>query len=217
MENDSNVVFLRRPSQKQHNHGTPSTPSSAKQRITCSSIENSSHRRRRYSIDAVGCGGGGSVDFSTNSPIERNYYRTSSTTGATAGSNGTSVSATTTAKRTKNCRNYHRNANKATAAMVSDTGSSTKSTMSTSESCAGLSCSEDGDTGSTTSSGEPNLPYPGFPEIALKYLTQDARPRNWCLQLITNPYPFQIFAYLGSECKKSDMLFIVIFVSDRNE
>lgn len=64
---------------------------------------------------------------------------------------------------------------------------STKSTAS-SGSCNGISCSDD--CGSSTTSGEPNLPYPGFPEIALKYLTQDARPRNWCLLLITNPYPF---------------------------
>lgn len=68
---------------------------------------------------------------------------------------------------------------------------STKSTASTSGSCNGISCSDD--CGSSTTSGEPNLPYPGFPEIALKYLTQDARPRNWCLLLITNPYPFFIF------------------------
>lgn len=53
--------------------------------------------------------------------------------------------------------------------------------------CSG-SCSDDDS--STTSSGEPNLPYPGFPDIALKYLTQDTKPRNWCLRLITNPYPF---------------------------
>lgn len=66
---------------------------------------------------------------------------------------------------------------------------STKSTGSTSgTSCNGISCSDDCD--SSTTSGEPNLQYPGFPEVALRYLTQDARPRNWCLLLITNPYPF---------------------------
>ncbi|XP_055388606.1 uncharacterized protein LOC129617143 isoform X3 [Condylostylus longicornis] len=64
--------------------------------------------------------------------------------------------------------------------------SSADSTSSSSSSCSG-SCSEDGDT-SSTSSGEPNLPYPGFPAVALKYLTQDTRPRNWCLTLITNPW-----------------------------
>lgn len=39
----------------------------------------------------------------------------------------------------------------------------------------------------STSSGQPNLPYPGFVEFSFKYLSQDSRPRNWCLKLITNP------------------------------
>lgn len=34
------------------------------------------------------------------------------------------------------------------------------------------------------------LPYPGFVPVALRYLDQTTRPRNWCLALITNPYPF---------------------------
>lgn len=34
------------------------------------------------------------------------------------------------------------------------------------------------------------LPYPGFVPLALRYLDQTTRPRNWCLALITNPYPF---------------------------
>jgi voltage-dependent calcium channel T type alpha-1G len=37
---------------------------------------------------------------------------------------------------------------------------------------------------------EEELPYPGFIPIALKYLDQNTRPRNWCLKMITNPYPF---------------------------
>lgn len=44
-----------------------------------------------------------------------------------------------------------------------------------------------GDDTTSTSSGQPNLPYPGFIEYSFRYLTQDTRPRNWCLQLITNP------------------------------
>lgn len=44
-----------------------------------------------------------------------------------------------------------------------------------------------GDDTSSTSSGQPNLPYPGFVEFSFKYLSQDARPRSWCLKLITNP------------------------------
>jgi hypothetical protein len=48
-------------------------------------------------------------------------------------------------------------------------------------------CSGD-DTSSTST--QPNLPYPGFVEYSFKYLSQDAWPRNRCLQLITNPYQF---------------------------
>lgn len=67
----------------------------------------------------------------------------------------------------------------------SDTSSS-KSTISTyGSTCTDSSCSG---SDSSSSSGEPNLPYPGFPEISLKYLRQDTRPRNWCLLLITNPW-----------------------------
>nr|XP_034187863.1 voltage-dependent T-type calcium channel subunit alpha-1G isoform X2 [Osmia lignaria] len=32
------------------------------------------------------------------------------------------------------------------------------------------------------------LPYPGFVSVALRYLDQNTRPRNWCLALITNPW-----------------------------
>lgn len=86
---------------------------------------------------------------------------------------------------------HHQNHHRHNHQSETSSSKSTKSTASTSgsTSCAGMSCSDDGDS-STTTSGDPNLPYPGFPEIALKYLTQDARPRNWCLKLITNPYPF---------------------------
>lgn len=37
---------------------------------------------------------------------------------------------------------------------------------------------------------EEELPYPGFVAISMKYLDQNSRPRNWCLAMITNPYPF---------------------------
>lgn len=71
---------------------------------------------------------------------------------------------------------------------------SNKSSLSTSSgdaSTGSRSSTCSGDDTSSTSSGQPNLPYPGFVEFAFKYLAQDARPRNWCLQLITNPYLFQ--------------------------
>ncbi|XP_061937482.1 voltage-dependent T-type calcium channel subunit alpha-1G isoform X5 [Apis cerana] len=32
------------------------------------------------------------------------------------------------------------------------------------------------------------LSYPGFVPVALRYLDQNTRPRNWCLALITNPW-----------------------------
>ncbi|XP_055304336.1 voltage-dependent T-type calcium channel subunit alpha-1G [Sitodiplosis mosellana] len=68
----------------------------------------------------------------------------------------------------------------------SDSYSSKSSRSSYSSTCSASSC--DGSETSSNSSGEPNLPYPGFPELSLNYLTQDMRPRNWCLLLITNPW-----------------------------
>lgn len=58
--------------------------------------------------------------------------------------------------------------------------------ISSTSTCTSSTCS-DGDT-TTASEEQSNLPYPGFPEISLKYLTQTTRPRNWCLLLITNPW-----------------------------
>lgn len=60
---------------------------------------------------------------------------------------------------------------------------SIKSGSSCGSTCTATSCS-----GSDSSAGNPNLPYPGFPELSLNYLTQTMRPRNWCLLLITNPW-----------------------------
>lgn len=63
----------------------------------------------------------------------------------------------------------------------SDSGGGSESEGGESDSEGGLS------TGSSAGQG---LPFPGFTPIALRYLTQDSRPRSWCLMLITNPYPF---------------------------
>jgi hypothetical protein len=71
---------------------------------------------------------------------------------------------------------------------------SNKSSLSTSSgdvSTGSRSSTCSGDDTTSTSSGQPNLPYPGFVEYSFKYLSQEAWPRNWCLQLITNPYLFQ--------------------------
>lgn len=35
-----------------------------------------------------------------------------------------------------------------------------------------------------------NLPYPSYVPVSWYYLEQTTRPRNWCLWLISNPYPF---------------------------
>ncbi|XP_054086828.1 uncharacterized protein LOC105219445 [Zeugodacus cucurbitae] len=61
-------------------------------------------------------------------------------------------------------------------------------TSSSGVSCNGSCSSDDGDSNSTTSSGEPNLPYPGFPETSFRWFTQDSSLRNFCLRLITNPW-----------------------------
>uniref|UniRef100_A0A8D8G3Z2 Voltage-dependent T-type calcium channel subunit alpha-1G n=1 Tax=Culex pipiens TaxID=7175 RepID=A0A8D8G3Z2_CULPI len=50
----------------------------------------------------------------------------------------------------------------------------------------GSSCS-DGDS-SSSSYGDTNLPFPGFVQFSLKYLSQETKPRIWCLRLITNPW-----------------------------
>ncbi|XP_026724837.1 voltage-dependent T-type calcium channel subunit alpha-1G-like isoform X5 [Trichoplusia ni] len=41
---------------------------------------------------------------------------------------------------------------------------------------------------STESTVGQGLPFPGFTPVALRYLTQETRPRSWCLKLITNPW-----------------------------
>lgn len=50
------------------------------------------------------------------------------------------------------------------------------------------------------------LPYPGFVPVSLKYLDQTSRPRNWCLAMITNSYPFLL-----------DIKYFLILESKRKE
>ncbi|XP_064071851.1 voltage-dependent T-type calcium channel subunit alpha-1G-like isoform X2 [Vanessa tameamea] len=62
-----------------------------------------------------------------------------------------------------------------------------------SDSSGGCSDSEGGESDSegglsTESTVGQGLPFPGFTPVALRYLTQDTRPRSWCLKLITNPW-----------------------------
>lgn len=49
---------------------------------------------------------------------------------------------------------------------------------------------DDDDCMETDHNRQEQLPYPGFVPISMKYLDQKSRPRNWCLAMITNPYPF---------------------------
>ncbi|KAK5850444.1 hypothetical protein PBY51_001325 [Eleginops maclovinus] len=37
--------------------------------------------------------------------------------------------------------------------------------------------------------GDENLPYPAMAPVVFFYLKQTTRPRSWCLQLVSNPYP----------------------------
>ncbi|XP_065366192.1 voltage-dependent T-type calcium channel subunit alpha-1G isoform X2 [Calliphora vicina] len=98
-----------------------------------------------------------------------------------------SIANDSTEESTRQRRRRSKRISKHTAANSSSSSSSSSSSVSsTGSSCNGSCSSDDGD--SSTSSGEPNLAYPGFPEVALKYLTQGSRPRNWCLMLITNPW-----------------------------
>lgn len=89
---------------------------------------------------------------------------------------------------TANLNRHRRSSQTARNAMHDGNDSySSKSTASSySSTCSASSC--DGSDTSSNSSGEPNLPYPGFPELSMNYLTQEMRPRNWCLLLITNPW-----------------------------
>lgn len=38
------------------------------------------------------------------------------------------------------------------------------------------------------------LPYPALAPVVFFYLSQESRPRNWCLRLVCNPYPLQVFS-----------------------
>lgn len=53
-----------------------------------------------------------------------------------------------------------------------------------------LSSSEDAGSLGVYSDEEDDLPYPGFLAITWRCLHQTTAPRNYCLAMITNPYPF---------------------------
>lgn len=43
---------------------------------------------------------------------------------------------------------------------------------------------------------EIDLPYPGFRPVTMFCLTQTSRPRDLCLRIVTNPYPFIVVLYM---------------------
>lgn len=53
----------------------------------------------------------------------------------------------------------------------------------------------DREAGSGDSEAE-GLPYPALAPVVFFYLSQESRPRSWCLRLVCNPYPLQV---LGGE------------------
>lgn len=119
--------------------------------------------------------------------------KTATTTATRTGATATNTMATgiATANRYSKkftshstARNRHHHRHDGDAGM-SDSYSSKSTASSYGSTCTDSSC-DGSDTSST--SGEPNLPYPGFPELSLRYLTQTTRPRNYCLLLITNPW-----------------------------
>ncbi|GIY02081.1 uncharacterized protein CDAR_229641 [Caerostris darwini] len=62
-------------------------------------------------------------------------------------------------------------------------------TTGTSSSC---SCSA---SGSSEFDPRAHLPYPAYVPISWYCLEQTTPPRNWCLWLISNPYPFTCFEF----------------------
>lgn len=65
-----------------------------------------------------------------------------------------------------------------------------------------LSSCEDGSLGVYSDEDEEDLPYPGFLALTWGCLFQNTVPRNYCLAMLTNPYPFlrQRFRDLFSPC-----------------
>ncbi|KAK7790812.1 hypothetical protein R5R35_012067 [Gryllus longicercus] len=87
----------------------------------------------------------------------------------------------------------------AAAPLAAELESSGGSSASSASSSSGSSSSSDSSSSEDSEDGEEEeeeedeggaLPYPGFAPIVFRYLDQRSRPRNWCLRVITNPYPF---------------------------
>lgn len=71
----------------------------------------------------------------------------------------------------------------------------------------------------STSQVRQELPFPDYVPVTLCYLKQTSRPRNWCLQMISNPYPFHIsffilFQFLNVSRDLYSICFAAIFKCD---
>lgn len=145
------------------------------------------HHGQHRKMDLIDYGGGGGVGVgaatNVSEIISNRSSRMSTHTpggGSQHGGGGSSSHHHHHHHHRSHARSRH------TSAYDNSDSSSSKSTVSTyGSTCTDSSCSG---SESSSTSGEPNLPYPGFPEISMRYLRQDTRPRNWCLLLITNPW-----------------------------
>lgn len=181
--NCNNASIIQNPSTR-YDLRKPQSSSISATASTANVILHSSTSRydnNGYGVGRVNGGGGGSIrsKSSDRSSFHGLHY-----------DNSNDIMITNRKMHTANSNRHKRTSQTArgAAAIMHDGTDSygSKSTVSSyGSTCSASSC--DGSETSSTS-GEPNLPYPGFPELSLNYLTQEMRPRNWCLLLITNPW-----------------------------
>lgn len=188
--NCNNASIIQNPSirydlRKPQSSGTQSPVANVLLHSSSSRTDNNGYGRN------VGGGGGGGSSTNTSATNQRSKSGGSdrSTFHTLHYENpNDNIIITNRKMHTANLNRHRRNSQRARNAMHDGNDSySSKSTASSySSTCSASSC--DGSDTSSNSSGEPNLPYPGFPELSMNYLTQEMRPRNWCLLLITNPW-----------------------------
>lgn len=69
---------------------------------------------------------------------------------------------------------------------------------------------------------ENNLPYPAYREVTMFCLKQTSHPRDWCLKLVNNPYPFglvyliQYLLYLHHKPSNQGKSFFPLKLRQRN-
>lgn len=68
---------------------------------------------------------------------------------------------------------------------------------------------------------ESNLPYPAFRDVTMFCLKQTSHPRDWCLKLVNNPYPFgfvhlmQNLLYMHHKPSNQGKSFFFVLNSDK--